>query len=144
MKYLVKDLHVKSFCGYVFDDNEDKFIIGPLNNSETKIKDVITGQVVQAIAEWPLSALKTYVENGNYTCWGYLTGLCSDEKAPRQRLIARIISLYLKGDVVDSKQLEIIKHLMNNEIKRINAKKTNAKKQKLYEKLTITEEERDF
>lgn len=149
MKYLVKDLHVKYFDGYVFDDSEDKFIIGVLNNTKTKIKDVLTGQVVDAIGYMPLSALKTFARGGNYMSLGCMTGCRANEASPRQRLLALVIDSYLKGELVDTKQLEKLKQIMNNEIiknnaKRIKKEEKNAKTQKLQEEYAITEEERDF
>lgn len=149
MKYLVKDLHVKYFDGYVFDDSEDKFIIGPLNNEKTRIKDVLTGQIVDAIGYMPLSALKTFARGGNYMSLGCMTGCRANEASPHQRLLALVIDSYLKDELVDTKQLEKIKQIMNNEIiknnaKRIKKEEKNARLQKMQEEFEITEEERDF
>ena len=47
MKYPTNDLYVRCFERKDFDKNEDKFLIGFLNEDRTMLQDVITKQVIE-------------------------------------------------------------------------------------------------
>ena len=146
MKYLVEELYTRCFYGEDFEKSEDKFLIGILNNDKSKLKDVVTGQVVSAFATDRLVALKSSARGGNDMALGYMTGCEADYASARQGVLALIIDADLKDRVVDTNQITRIKHIMNNEV--IKYQKRQMKKKQMRSKedaeYAVSEDERDF
>lgn len=149
MKYLTKELHIHYFCDKDFNKSDDTFLIGILNNNENKLKDVITGEVVENFHFTPITRLKFFRDGGNNMVMGYITGFNACNASIRQRVLAERINSILKNDVLEEKDIIKIKNIMNREIKK-NYEKNIAKSNRLIEKekelnkYLIDESERDF
>ena len=126
MKYLVNELYTKCFYGDKYNNNQDKFVVGYKNHIVNKLKDVITGQIVEADYFEKLSDMVIHPMT-----LGYMTGLDSNSATIKQQILARYIDkTILKNDVLDSKQIAKIKNIMNKEIvasHEKDVKKQNAK-----------------
>ncbi len=148
-KFLTKQLYIKCFYGNEFDKSEDKFLIGFLNKEGSKLKDAITGQIVEDIYFISIKNsrfLKTRI-------FSLMTDGCSEIQTNFQYVKAEIISSILLEDIVNEKQLAKIKKSMNKEIvkshkkieKYLEAKREEAEeKKKDLEQYSIDESERDF
>jgi hypothetical protein len=149
MKYLINDLYYQCFLGSDYDKNEDKFLIGYLNKTGTKLKDVTTGQIVESGWFPKLKTLANDDYSGQGSAIGYMTGFRANSASLYQCVLAKTIDAYLSCDVIDTKQIAKIKDIMNNEIiKNHNREiklqgKFDTKKKKL-ESFSIDESERDF
>ena len=142
MKYLVGDLKFEFFAGNTYDKNEDKFLIGIQNSEKTKLKDVVTGQVVDASICWDLSDLKSSDNCGQGIALRLMVGFKFDQIKARHMFEMDIIDSILKRHVISERQIATVKRIMNREI---NLEHKNAQKRSvLEEKLGLTEEERDF
>ena len=142
MKYLVGDLKFEFFAGNTYDKNEDKFLIGIQNSEKTKLKDVVTGQVVDASICWDLSDLKSTDNGGDGLSLRLMTGFRLNQVKPRHIFEIDIIDSILKRHAISERQIATVKRIMNREI---NLEHKNAQKRSaLDEKLGLTEEERDF
>ena len=112
MKYLVNELYTKCFYGDKYNNNQDKFVVGYKNHIGNKLKDVITGQIVEADYFETLSDMVIH-----HMTLGYMTGLDSNSATIKQQILARYIDkTILKNDILDSKQIAKIKNIMNKEI----------------------------
>ena len=142
MKYLVSDLKFEFFAGNTYDKNEDKFLIGIQNSDKTKLKDVVTGQVVDASICWDLSDLKSTDNCGQGIALRLMVGFNFDQIRARHMFEMDIIDSILKRHAISERQIATVKRIMNREI---NLEHKNAQKRSaLEEKLGLTEEERDF
>lgn len=135
MKYLTKELYIKCFWGNDYEQNDDKFLIGYCNIAGNRIKDVVTGQIIEGDYFEPIKHLTSYAATINNMALGYMTGLRACDATAHQRLLAMFIDCWLKGDVVDFNQIAKIKNIMNNQVI-----KTHNKELKKREKLTKREE----
>lgn len=145
MKYLVNELYTKCFYGKEYDKNQDKFVIGYRNQIGNKLKDVITGQVVESDYFEKLSDMVDYPMT-----LGYMTGLDSNSATIKQQILARYIDkTILKNDVLDSKQIAKIKNIMNKEIvasheKDVKKQNAKAKYQEEINQYKIDESDKQF
>ena len=106
MKYLVKELYTKCFYGDKYNNNQDKFVVGYKNHIGNKLKDVITGQIVEADYFETLSDMVIH-----HMTLGYMTGLDSNSATIKQQILARYIDkTILKNDILDSKQIAKINY----------------------------------
>ena len=127
MKYLTKELYIKCFHGNIYNENHDKFLIGILNNKKNKLKDVITGEIVEGFHFTHITSLKWFRDGGNNMALGYMTGLAAAYASIRQHILAERINSILTKDVLEEKDIIKIKNIMNKEIIRNyekNCKKT--------------------
>lgn len=149
MKYLTSELYIASFHGQSYNDHQDKFLVGILNGDEKKLKDVITGEIVESFHFTPITRLKWFRNGGNNMAIGYITGFRANEASIRQYILAERINFILTKDVLEEKEIRLIKRIMNKEIIR-NYEKRNAKNKRLIErekdlnKYSINESERNF
>lgn len=138
MKYLVNELYTKCFYGKKYDESQDKFVIGYKNEVGYKLKDVITGQIIEADYFEKLSDMVMYPMT-----LGYMTGLNSNNATIKQQILARYIDkTILKNDIIDSKQIAKIKNIMNKEIVATHEKK--AKEQEEINQYKIDESDKQF
>ena len=149
MKYLTSELYVECFFGSTYEESEDKFVIGFLNNEGTKLKDVVTGQIVEGSGFGPITALKSFKNYGNNMALGYMTGLRASDASVRQHVLAKVVDSALSGDVVTTSQLLRIKNIINKEVvathkKEIKKEERTKNKQKILQKYSIEESEKDF
>ena len=149
MEYLTNELLLECFMGTRYEENEDKFLIGHLNNRKNKFKDVVSGQIIEGKFFSPLSELKKFKHNGNDMALGYMTGLRADNASFLQRIKARYIDSILNHDKIDLEDIKKIKKIMNQEIisehnKDVRIINALNKKNKELEQYSISEEERDF
>lgn len=145
MKYLTSELYAECFFGSTYEESEDKFVIGFLNNEGTKLKDVITGQIVEGSFFEPITALKSFNKNGNNMALGYMTGLRASDASLRQHVLAKVVDSALSGDVVTTSQILRIKNIINKEVVATHKKEELTKnKQKTLQEYSIEESEKDF
>lgn len=149
MKYLTKELYIDCFRGKSYDNHQDKFLVGILNSDGTKLKDVITGEIVESFYFLPITSLQWYRNGGDNMALGYMTGLRANDASIRQHILAERINLILTKDVLEEKDIIKIKKIMNREIIK-NYEKNIAKNNRLIEKenklkkYSIDESERNF
>lgn len=145
MKYLVKELYTKCFYGDKYNNNQDKFVVGYKNHIGNKLKDVITGQIVEADYFETLSDMVIH-----HMTLGYITGLDSNSATIKQQILARYIDkTILKNDILDSKQIAKIKNIMNKEIfasheKDVKKQNAKAKYQEEINQYKIDESDKQF
>lgn len=145
MKYLVKELYTKCFYGDKYNNNQDKFVVGYKNHIGNKLKDVITGQIVEADYFETLSDMVIH-----HMTLGYMTGLDSKSATIKQQILARYIDkTILKNDILDSKQIAKIKNIMNKEIvasyeKDVKKQNAKAKYQEEINQYKIDESDKQF
>lgn len=118
MKYTTNDLYVRCFERKDFDKNEDKFLIGFLNEDRTMLQDVITQQVVEvASGEFlNISRMKIGLSGGTQMALGYMTGRRATDSSPRQKLLAQYINSILVKDEISEKDIAKIKKIISNEV----------------------------
>ena len=118
MKYTTNDLYVRCFERKDFDKNEDKFLIGFLNEDRTMLQDVITKQVIEvAPGEFlNISRMKTGLNGGIQMALGYMTGRRATSASPRQKLLAQYIDSILSKDEIGEKDVVKIKKIMSGEV----------------------------
>ena len=118
MKYPTNDLYVRCFERKDFDKNEDKFLIGFLNEDRTMLQDVITKQVIEvAPGEFlNISRMKTGLSGGIQMALGYMTGRRATSASPRQKLLAQYIDSILSKDEIGEKDVVKIKKIMSGEV----------------------------
>ena len=133
MKYLTSELYIASFHGQSYNDHQDKFLVGILNRDEKKLKDVITGEIVESFHFVPITGLKWFRNGGNNMAIGYITGRSANKASIRQCILDAMINFILTKDVLEEKEIRLIKRIMNKEIIR-NYKKRNAKNKRLIER----------
>lgn len=138
MKYLTRELHIKYFGGGKFNDNEDKFLIGHLNNKGNRLIDSVTGQIVEDDYFSSINILKSFKYNGNGMALGYMTDHRACDANFFQRLEADYIDSVLKHDLIDTKQIARIKNILNREII-----KTHEKQEKEIEHIKEKNEDLD-
>lgn len=145
MKYLVNELYTKCFYGDKYNNNQDKFVVGYKNHIGNKLKDVITGQIVEADYFETLSDMIIH-----HMTLGYMTGLDSNSATIKQQILARYIDkTILKNDILDSKQIAKIKNIMNKEIvasheKDVKKQNAKAKYQEEINQYKIDESDKQF
>jgi len=150
MKFLTKELFVECFWGSSYQESEDKFLIGYVNNTGNKLKDVITGQIVTDMSFLPLAGLKSHNRlDGIGMALGYMTGLRACDASIRQHILAKYIDSMLKDEIVDTKQIKKIKSILNKEIvanhkKELKEEEICAKRQKELEEYSIKDSEKEF
>lgn len=149
MKYLTRELYINSFEGNRYNDHQDKFLIGILNSEKTKLKDVITGEIVENFHFTSITRLKMFRDGGNNMALGYVTGFRASDASIRQHMLAERINSILTKDILDEKDIMKIKNIMNKEIVRNyekNLQKINIanEKEKELNKYSIPESERKF
>lgn len=126
MEYLTKELCIACFLNKSYNDHRDKFLIGILNNEKNKLKDVITGEIVESFHFTPIARLKWFSCGGNNMALGYITGLAAANASIRQHILAEKINSILTKDVLEENDIIKIKTIMNREIIK-NYKKRIAK-----------------
>lgn len=135
MKYTTNELYVRCFERKDFDKNEDKFLIGLLNDDRTMLQDVVTQQVVEVVQGdfINIARLKTGLSGGSQMALGYMTGRRATSASPRQKLLAQYINSILAKDEITEKEIAKIKKLIGNEVvkthKKDLAKKNNSSEQ---------------
>ena len=145
MKYLVNELYTKCFYGDKYNNNQDKFVVGYKNHIGNKLKDVITGQIVEADYFETLSDMVIH-----HMTLGYMTGLDSKSATIKQQILARYIDkTILKNDILDSKQIAKIKNIMNKKIvasheKDVKKQNAKAKYQEEINQYKIDESDKQF
>lgn len=137
MIYGIEDLYVKCYEENRFDENEDKVLIGFLNNDRSKLKDVITGQIVDTVC---IQSLEDFVQYD--LAIGYMTGHRASTASAYQKMLAEFINLQLSGASINEKNIERVKSILNREIKKNHKRELKSKEEKA--KLSLSEEERDF
>lgn len=142
MEYLMNDLYVRCFDGYLFDENDDKILIGILNNDRSKLKDVATGEIIDAVGLHQLMDFRKSEFGGNDMALGYMTGHRASTASIYQKMLAEFIDLQLSGEVIDTKNIARVKSILNREIKKNHLRELKEEEQKV--KLGLSEEERDF
>ncbi|MBE7074388.1 MAG: hypothetical protein E7376_00150 [Clostridiales bacterium] len=149
MEYLTEELYIACFHGKSYNDHHDKFLIGILNGEKKKLKDVITGEIVESFHFTPITRLKWFRDGGNNMALGYMTGLAAADASIRQHILAERINSILTKDVLEEKDIIKIKKIMNKEIIRNYEKKLQKnnllnEKEKKLQKYSIDESERNF
>ncbi|MBQ7351640.1 MAG: hypothetical protein IJW59_02080 [Clostridia bacterium] len=150
MKYLTKELYTMSYCGNNYNDNEDKFLIGYLNNAGNKLKDVTTGQIVESDYFAPITHLASLNNQAvSNMALGYMTGLRANEATIYQSLLARYIDSVVKKESIDTKQIERIKQIINkgivtNHNKQLKKQQRLIKKQIDLQQYSVKESEKEF
>ena len=149
MKYLTKELYIACFHGKSYSDRNDKFLIGILNGEKKKLKDVITGEIVESIHFTPITRLKWFRNGGNNMAIGYITGLRASDDSIRQHILAEMVNSILNKDVLEEKDIIKIKKIMNKEITRNYEKKLRKnnlldKKEKELKSIRLTNRKETF
>ena len=135
MKYLTRELHIKYFGGKTFNDNEDKFLIGHLNNQGNRLIDSVTGQIVE---DNYFSSLRSLYSASYDMALGYMTNFRASDSNFIQRLEAEYIDSVISKDLLDTKQIARIKNILNREIIR-----THEKEEKINERIRAKNDELD-
>ena len=146
MKYLINDLYVRCFDGNLFDYNEDKIIIGILNKDGSKLKDVVTGQIVDAVGLYQLVDFRRSEFGGNDMALGCMTGYRASTASLYQKMLAEIIDTYLAGSHkdpgIDIKKIAKVKTILNKLIKNNHLRELELQQKE--KKHSVSAEERDF
>lgn len=127
MKYTTNDLYVRCFERKDFNKNEDKFLIGLLNDDRTILQDIVTQQVVE-VSQGDfinISRLKIGLSGGNQMSLGYMTGRRATSASPRQKLLAQYINSILEKDEISEKEVAKIKKIISNEVIKTHQKQLN-------------------
>lgn len=147
MKYLTDDLYVIYFDTNRYIDNDDKFLIGYLNNSRTKLKDVITGQILPTGVN-SLMPIK-HINLGTNMALRIMTSYQEYNASFHQKFLADEIDAMVTGELLDEREIIKIKDIMNKEITKtyLREKKQarkEAEKQAEKSKYKLTIEDREF
>ena len=139
MKYTTNDLYVRCFERKDFDKNEDKFLIGFLNDDRTMLQDVVTQQVVEVTSGefLNISRLKIGLSGGSQMALGYMTGRRATSASPRQHLLAQYINSILSKDEISDKEIAKIKKIISNEVVKTHKKQLNKENHSEESELTM-------
>lgn len=149
MKYLTSDLYFFDLGENRYNDHDDKFLIGILNNNKTKLKDIITGEIVEHFHFLPITRLNESKNGGNDVALGYITGFTATNASISQHILVEKINSILSKDVLEEKEIIKIKEIINKAIIKNYEKKSmqnnllNEREREL-KKYSIDEGERDF
>lgn len=128
MKYTTKELYVRCFERKEFDKNEDKFLIGIINEDRTMLQDVVTQQVVEVASGEFIKLIrlrKLHSNDGAQMALGFMTGRKGTDASPRQKLLAQYIDAILAKDEISEKEVAKIKKIINNEVIKTHQKQLN-------------------
>lgn len=149
MKFLTKDLYFKCYFGSTYNESEDKFLIGYLNNSltgPTKLKDVVSGVIVEVTGYCDINELKSPNRGGEEMARLLMTNFWQEKVSIYQEILLNKIDNILYKEVVDLKEIAKIKKIMNKEIVKSYEKqvadKENAEETK--KKYEVKDSQRDF
>ncbi len=141
-KFLTSELYIKCFNENDFDKSEDKFLIGYLNKEGDKLKDVITGQIVEGYFISIYNKGEKLLETELIACMRERRGF---DMTMLQAAKAETIASVLTKEVIDKKQLAQIKKMMNKEIIKYHKKiMKELKRKEELNQYSIDESERDF
>lgn len=149
MEYLTSELYINYFFGKDYKDHQDKFLIGILNKDKNKLKDVITGEIVESWHFTPITRLKGFKNGGNNMAIGYITGFKGNQASIHQKIVAEKVNAILTKNVLDEEDITKIKNIMNREIRNDHKKsekkeKRRSEKQQKLQKYSIDESQRNF
>ena len=139
MKYLQKELFFKCFEHSTYNESEDKCLIGYLNQSKTKLKDVVTGQIIESESFGELYQLESLVD---LTYERELKGGMMVRSFRDAMAVEKVRSI-LENRVIDTKQIAKIKKIMNTGIIRSHNESIKRQNEKL-EQYAIDEVDRNF
>lgn len=129
----MRDLYKVSDLGYaVCFEAKDKFLVGPINNKRTKIKDIKTGEIIEFGKDTNnFGSLSNCLEgdilaimNGVNKVRGLETSLYN--VSIMQKIHAKQIRVLINKGVLSTRDISTIKSIMNNEIEKSQSREASS------------------